>query len=132
LEIVMATAKAPDNVAAWFEIPATDFDRAVGFYEKVFQTQLRTADMGGSRLGVFPYEEPGMSGCVIRGEGYRPSGDGSVIYFEAKGALDGPLARAVEAGGKVALPKTALPPGMGFFAHFIDSEGNRVGLHSSE
>jgi len=128
----MATEKAPANVGVWFEIPATDFDRAVGFYEKVFETQLRVADMGGARLGVFPYEEPASSGCVMKADGYRPSRDGSVIYLETKGALDGPLARAVEAGGKVAIPKTALPPGMGFFAQFIDIEGNRVGLHSIE
>ena len=128
----MATDKAPANVAVWFEIPARDFDRAVGFYENVFDTKLKTENMGGARLGVFPYEEPATSGCVIQGEGYEPASGGAVIYLETKGDLAGPLARVVKAGGKVALPKTALPPGMGFFAHFIDSEGNRVGLHSVE
>jgi len=125
-----APEKAPDNVAAWFEIPASDFARAVGFYEKVFETRLITENMGGAQLAVFPYERPGMSGCVIQGEGYKPGCDGCVIYLETKGALDGPLARAVAHGGKVALAKTALPEGMGFYAHFVDSEGNRVGLHS--
>ncbi|HSS27864.1 MAG TPA: VOC family protein [Usitatibacter sp.] len=128
----MATDKAPANVAVWFEIPANDFERAVGFYEKVFETKLITENMGGAQLGVFPYEEPGNSGCVIKGESYKPGRDGCVVYLESKGALDGPLARAVAAGGKVATPKTALPPGMGFYAHFMDSEGNRVGLHSVE
>jgi len=128
----MATDKAPANVAVWFEIPASDFDRAVGFYEKVFETRLITENMGGSQLGVFPYDEPASSGCVIKGDAYKPGRDGCVIYLETKGALDGPLARAAAAGGKVVTPKTALPPGMGFYAHFVDSEGNRVGLHSVE
>ena len=128
----MATDKAPANVAVWFEIPVNDFDRAVGFYEKVFETKLITENMGGAQLGVFPYEQPAMSGCVIKGEGYKPGNGGAVIYLESRGALDGPLARAVAAGGKVATPKTALPEGMGFYAHFMDSEGNRVGLHSVE
>ena len=127
-----APAKAPDNVAAWFEIPASDFARAVGFYEKVFETRLITEKMMGAQLAVFPCERPGMSGCVIQGEGYTPGRDGCVIYLETKGALDGPLARAAANGGKVALAKTALPEGMGFYAHFVDSEGNRVGLHSMQ
>jgi predicted enzyme related to lactoylglutathione lyase len=130
--MMMATAKDPANVAAWFEIPAADFDRAVGFYEKVFETRLTTENMGGAQLAVFPYSQPGTSGCVIKGEGYKPNKEGCVIYLETKGELDGPLARAAANGGKVATPKTALPEGMGFFAHFVDSEGNRVGLHSNE
>ena len=128
----MATDKAPANVAVWFEIPASDFDRAVGFYEKVFETRLQVTEMGGCQLGVFPYEEPATSGCIMKGEGYKPAYGGSVIYLETKGTLDGPLARAVSSGGKVVFPKTALPPGMGFYAQFIDCEGNRVGLHSND
>ena len=128
----MTAASAPANVAVWFEIPAADFERAVGFYERVFQTRLQVEDMGGTRLGVFPYEQPAMSGCVVKGEAYKPSRDGCVIYIESKGALDGPLARVVQEGGKVALAKTALPPGMGFYAHFVDCEGNRVGIHSND
>jgi predicted enzyme related to lactoylglutathione lyase len=128
----MATDKAPANVAVWFEIPANDFYRAVGFYENVFETKLKADDFEGSRLAIFPYERPAMSGCVIQGEGYKPANGGPVIYLEAQGDLNGPLERVVKAGGKVALPKTALPEGMGFFAHFVDSEGNRVGLHSVE
>ena len=128
----MTTAKAPANVAVWFEIPASDFDRAVGFYQKVFETTLKLHEMGGSQLAVFPYEEPAMSGCLIKGEGYKPANGGPVIYLETKGPLDAPLARAAASGGKVVFPKTALPPGMGFYAHFIDCEGNRVGLHSND
>ena len=66
----------------------------------------------------------------MAGAGQKPTADGSVIYLSAEKDLAGPLARVKAAGGSVAIPKTALPQGMGYFAQFIDSEGNRVGLHS--
>ena len=83
-------------------------------------------------MAVFPYEGEAVSGCVISNPQYKPGSDGSVVYIHSKTDLNEPLARVKAAGGKVATPKTALPPGMGFFAHFVDSEGNRVGLHSLE
>jgi len=125
-------ARHPDNVAVWFEIPAANFERAVGFYEKVFDTRLIKDKFGPADLAVFPYEQPAMSGCVIKGEGYVPARDGAVVYLGSRVDLDVPLGKVVAAGGRVATPKTALPEGMGYFAHFVDSEGNRVGLHSNE
>jgi hypothetical protein len=132
LENVMSAAATADNVAVWFEIPAANFDRAVGFYEQVFDTRLIREKMGPAELAVFPHDEAAASGCVIKGEGYKPGGEGCVVYLHSKVGLEVPPARAVSAGGKVATPKTALPPGMGFYAHFVDSEGNRVGIHSME
>jgi uncharacterized protein len=128
----MTTAVQQQNVAVWFEIPAADFERAVGFYEKVFATRLRRENMGGAQLAVFPHEGDAVSGCIMAGEGCKPGAQGSLVYLHSQSDLDVPLARVKAAGGKVAKPKTALPPGMGFFAHFVDSEGNRVGLHSIE
>jgi predicted enzyme related to lactoylglutathione lyase len=128
----MSTAAATDNAAVWFEIPAADFERAVGFYEKIFDTRLRREKFGPADMAVFPYDGQGVGGCVMKGEGYEPAGEGCVIYLRSKGDLEGPLSRVPKAGGKVATPKTALPPGMGYFAHFVDSEGNRVGIHSME
>jgi uncharacterized protein len=128
----MTAATKPDNVAVWFEIPAADFDRAVGFYEKILDTRLLPEKMGPSQLAVFPYEGGAVSGCVISGDGYKPGADGCVVYLSSRTDLNEPLARVKAAGGEVATPKTALPAGMGFFAHFVDSEGNRVGLHSLE
>lgn len=118
------------NVAVWFEIPSVDFDRATAFYEALFGVSLRRETIGGGTLGVFPYEQPALSGCVINGPMYRPAADGPVIYLNADGKLDDILARVASLGGSVVTPKIALPPGMGFFAHIRDTEGNRVGLHS--
>jgi uncharacterized protein len=125
----MSASAAARNVAVWFEIPAADFERAVGFYEKVFAARLRRDAFGAAKMAIFPYEAPAVSGAVMAGDGYRP-GEGSVVYLSAGGDLAGPLSRVKGAGGSVAVPKTALPDGMGYFAQFIDSEGNRVGLHS--
>ena len=121
---------AQQNVAVWFEIPAANFERAVGFYEKVFETKLTRDKYDSSDLAVFPHEGTGNSGCVMKADGYKPTRDGSVVYISAGKDLAGPLSRAVANGGSVAIPKTQLPDGMGYFAQFIDSEGNRVGLHS--
>jgi predicted enzyme related to lactoylglutathione lyase len=120
----------PQNVAVWFEIPAANFERAVGFYEKVFETKLKRDTFASSEMAIFPYEGSGVSGCVMKGEGYKPTREGSVVYLTAGKDLSGPLARAAASGGAVAIPKTQLPDGMGYFAQFIDIEGNRVGLHS--
>jgi predicted enzyme related to lactoylglutathione lyase len=124
-----ATAK-PQNVAVWFEIPAADFERAVSFYEKVFDKRLTRDKFGAGDMAIFPHEGEANSGAIMKAEGYRPAGDGSVVYLSAGDDLAVALARATRAGGKVAIPKTQLPDGLGFFAQFIDSEGNRVGLHS--
>jgi hypothetical protein len=121
---------APQNVAVWFEIPAANFERAVGFYEKVFDTKLKRDRFESSQMAVFPYEGTGVSGCVMKGEGYKPTREGSVVYLTGGKDLSTPLALAAANGGSVAIPKTQLPDGMGYFAQFIDSEGNRVGLHS--
>jgi len=121
---------APQNVAVWFEIPAANFERAVGFYEKVFDTKLTRDHFGPMEMAVFPHEATAISGCVMKGDGYKPARDGSVVYLNAGKDLAVPLARATSSGGTVVVPKTALPEGMGFFAQFIDIEGNRVGLHS--
>jgi hypothetical protein len=82
------------------------------------------------KLSVFPYAEPGVGGCLIAGNAHVPADTGSIVYLRVVNDLDAALVRVTEAGGRIALAKTALPEGMGYFAHIIDSEGNRVGLHA--
>lgn len=116
------------NRAVWFEIPAVDFERAVRFYENVFETKLKREEGGES--AVFAYEQPAMSGSVTRAPHLVPSQSGAVIYLNADPALDAMLERVQRAGGRVMVPRTELPAGMGAFAHIEDTEGNRVGLHA--
>jgi predicted enzyme related to lactoylglutathione lyase len=119
-----------ENRIVWFEIPAADLDRACRFYETVLATNLNKGEFGPETLAVFPYERPAVSGCLSQIQGHQPSAAGTVIYLNADPDLDGALARVDPAGGKVVVPKTALPPGMGFFARIQDTEGNLVGLHA--
>jgi predicted enzyme related to lactoylglutathione lyase len=114
----------------WFEIPSTDFPRAVRFYEAVFDTKLKVEPFGSCELGIFAGANGDSVGCVIRGEGYSPSTDGAVLYLDGGASIDKVLARIEPAGGSIKLPKLALPSDMGFIAHFIDTEGNRLALHA--
>jgi uncharacterized protein len=121
-----------NNAITWFEIPTQDLNRAAGFYAQVVGTQLRRETMGPHEMAIFPYTAPaGVGGCLIATETFTPSTEGSLVYLHVGKDLDAALARTAKAGGKVALGKTALPGDLGHFAHIIDSEGNRVGLHAA-
>ncbi len=123
-------AATSGNVITWFEIPATDFSRAVGFYDGLFGISLKREVMGTDQMAMFPADPAtAVSGCVMYGAHYKPSADGAVIYLNAHDQIDALLARVPSVGGQVLLGKTALPPGLGFFAHIFDTEGNRIGLH---
>ena len=121
-----------NNAVTWFEIPAADLDRAATFYGEVIGRKLTRMTMGPQEMVVFPYERSsGVGGCVLKTDSVKP-GQGSVVYlYVGKDTdIDAALSRAERAGGRIALQKTALPNGMGYYAHIIDSEGNRVGLHA--
>lgn len=121
----------PQHAISWFELPSADFSRAVGFYNHILNTKLKVEKFGpdATDLAVFPASEQGTAGCVIHDAQYKPNAEGAVVYLNCQSDLDAVLRRVPAAGGKVVLGKTALPPGMGFFAHIADTEGNRVGLH---
>jgi hypothetical protein len=87
--------------------------------------------MGPQSLAVFPYDrDHATGGTLITAPGFRPSAEGTIIYLNAGDSLDEVLERVPAAGGSIALAKTALPEGMGAYAHILDTEGNRVGLHA--
>lgn len=118
----------------WVEIPATDFRRAKQFYETIFGIQLTEIPMARGKYATFPLTKDGLGagGAIVEGEGYVPASTGRIAYIDRDADLDIPLSRVESAGGKVVLAKTKNGPtrGFGFIAHFIDSEGNKMGLHS--
>lgn len=122
----------PQHAITWFEIPSADFKRAVAFYDTILNTELRVEKFGpdATDMAVFPAADDGTAGCVIHHHRYRPNPDGAVVYLNCAPAIDSVLERVASAGGSILTGKTPLPPGMGFFAHIADSEGNRVGLHA--
>jgi predicted enzyme related to lactoylglutathione lyase len=121
---------AATHIISWFEIPSTDFERAVRFYETVLATELRRENVGDQPIGIFQYAEPATGGCVIHGPTAKPSADGVVVYLNAQPNVDAVLALVEKAGGKVQGPVVELPQDIGYIGFFTDTEGNRIGLHS--
>lgn len=120
------------NVINWFEVPVTDFKRAKKFYETIFEIIIPEQKMGGYTMGFFPYQMGSgkLSGAIVQGEHRIPAKDGALIYFNANPDLGLPLGKIEKAGGKILVPKTQISPEIGFFAIFIDCEGNKLALHS--
>jgi len=118
------------NSLNWFEIPVTDFLRAKKFYETLFDAEIMEMPFPDGRYGMFPSDmENGVGGAIAQGQGFTPSDKGTIVYLNGGEDLSIPLGKIEQAGGKIIIPKTAIG-GNGFMAHFIDSEGNKVALHS--
>jgi len=126
----MATVAIKTNPISWFEIPVRDVGKARKFYENVFDTQLTLEDMDGFNMAFFPMTEnaPGAAGMLIKGETYEPSHAGTIVYFSVED-IEETLRRINANGGKTLLPKKSIGE-YGFIAHFEDTEGNRLALHS--
>lgn len=121
---------ASPHAISWFEIPVTDFARAKAFYEALLGRPVEVMTMGSSTMGFLSTSPDAVGGAIVHGDGTAPSQSGTLVYLNGGDDLAVVLARVQPAGGTVAVPKTEIGNGFGFFAHFIDTEGNRVGLHS--
>jgi predicted enzyme related to lactoylglutathione lyase len=121
------------NAISWFEIPSTDLDRATQFYETIFGVVLTPMDTPDIRLRIFPLEDTmtGVGGAVVDSKGFhKPSStDGPLIYLNANPDVQNVLDKVEAAGGKILVPKMEIP-GHGYMAVIIDTEGNRIALHS--
>jgi predicted enzyme related to lactoylglutathione lyase len=115
------------NAINWFEIPASDFERAVKFYSDILGTPLRKEDFGGLPHGYFPSEDPGVGGAVVFGEGYVPSMTGATVHLNPNGKIEEILSQVEAAGGQIILPKQDIGGGVEL-ALIIDTEGNKIGL----
>ena len=117
------------NAINWFEIPVTDMPRAVAFYSAILSAEL-TADpsMPGYLMAMLPYQD-GVGGALLYGEGYVPSANGALLYLNGGDDLNNVLGKVEAAGGQVLTPKTSIGEN-GFMGFFLDSEGNKIGLHS--
>lgn len=118
------------NVISWFEIPVTDFDRAIKFYSKIMGVKLDSQEMAGFKMAFFPVEQGGISGALVKGDVYVPTDNGPLIYLNGGDDLNSVLNKVEGAGGKVIVPKKLITEDVGYFALFLDTEGNRMGLFS--
>ena len=114
------------KLIAWVEIPAVNFKRAVEFYRSVLQIDLEIFDFDHEKMACFPNDE----GAISLAPDFKPSKDGTLVSFNTGNDLDATIERVKENHGKIVLPKTKIEAeGRGYFALFIDSEGNKVGLY---
>ena len=122
------------NAISWFEIPATDIERAKNFYETIFQIILAPLETDDFKMRMFPLDDPmnGVGGALVKTDGFHvPSAtDGPLIYLNGNPDVKIILDRVEAAGGKIMVPKTMISEEHGYMAVFIDTEGNRIALHS--
>jgi uncharacterized protein len=123
-----------NNAISWFEIPTTDINRAQKFYETIFGISMIPMEMPNIKMRMFPLDDMmvQVGGALVDSGGFhKPSvTDGPLIYLNANPDVQNVLDKVEAAGGKIMVPKTAISPEYGNMAVFIDTEGNRVALHS--
>ncbi len=121
------------NALSWFEIPAIDLQRAQNFYESILVITLTPLDLDNIKMRMFPVQDQtGVGGALIYSEQfYKPSAtDGPLIYLNGNPDVQNVLDKVEKAGGKIVVPKTQISPAFGYMAVILDTEGNRIALHS--
>ncbi|MBU2975545.1 VOC family protein [Zobellia sp. B3R18] len=113
-----------------FEIPATNISRAINFYQTLLDIKIEKMDVEDMQMGILPYEGQMVTGVIIMADGYMPSADGVTMYLNAGENFQVVLDRVEKNGGKIIVPKTAHADESGYFAIFLDSEGNKMALNS--
>jgi predicted enzyme related to lactoylglutathione lyase len=123
------------NAISWFEIPATDINRAQKFYESIFEITMTAIDMPNMKMRMFPIDDPmtGVGGAIVDTGGFhKPSlTDGPLVYLNGNPDLRVVLDKVEAAGGKILVPRMEISPEYGDMGVFIDSEGNRIALHNA-
>jgi len=118
------------NLVSIIEIPATNLNRAINFYSSVLGISIEVIEMGDVLMGILPNEEGTVNVVLAQGSDYNPTTSGCIVYLSGGEDLQPILDKIEPNGGSIIVPKTEISPEMGFFALFIDTEGNQLGLHS--
>ena len=125
------------NILNWFEIPVSDLKRARMFYETILDIEMTLRTDGEAEGAFFPYNpnivqatSGRITGVLSKSNRNSPSSNGTMVYINASPDIQLVLDKVEKAGGRIVVPKTALP--FGSIAVIIDSEGNRIGLHAEK
>ena len=121
------------NLVGWFEIPVNDMERAVKFYNSILGITLTQMDTGGLEMFSFPFVKGGYGagGALVKHpDFYTPSTDGILIYF-ATDDISKVLQEVDKAGGKILQERKQITSNS-YMGLFLDSEGNRIALHTSD
>ncbi len=120
---------AATDAVNWFEIPTTNLDRAVGFYEMLLGQKMRV-EVFGERIAMFPSSVRGVGRCLVQRDFQYPSENGALVYLNCDSGLDAAVDRLKASGlGALVLSKREVPGGFGWIACIRDTEGNHVALH---
>jgi uncharacterized protein len=122
------------NAINWFDIPVIDLPRAKHFYQVIFSIHMEEMQMGNVRMASFPYEGGNgkAGGALVAYDMYKPTTEGVMIYLNANPDLATVLEKVQQEGGQIVMQKTQISPEIGYMAFIIDTEGNRIGLHSQQ
>ena len=123
------------DTLCWTDIPVANLDRAIKFYSAILGKEVRKMSETGFEYGLLPHEEQNASGCLCVdgdsvGDKNQPSETGPLIYLSVEGRLNEAVEAARVSGGRVLQERQQIGP-HGVRAIIIDSEGNRLALHSS-
>ena len=113
---------------AWFDMPVQDLQRATDFYSKVLQVNIETYGPD-VPVAVFEHGPEDVAGCLYLEPEFSPSKGGALLYFPAEGRLEEAVSLVEANGGEVLEEVKSIAP-HGFRAVVLDSEGNRIALHS--
>jgi predicted enzyme related to lactoylglutathione lyase len=117
------------DLAVWFDIPVADLDRACAFYAAVLAIEVQTESVGGVSFCVFAHDE-GNGGCLVPAPDDAGAARGVLLYLNVDGRLRGALQQTEAYGGRVLQAAHPIGP-HGWRALVLDSEGNRIALHST-
>lgn len=117
------------NPVIYFEIPVNDLKRAVEFYKNVFNFQFEEEIIDEYEMALFPFydNEMGISGALAKGDVYKPTTNGVIIYFRTDN-IDESLRNVILQKGEILYPVTKNEKYKFLVAEFLDSEGNRIAL----
>lgn len=118
------------KIFTWIEIPVVDFSRAKAFYEGLLGLPIHESKIGDILHGFWGHTENSVGGAIVT-EG-APSSKGPLIYFDGGDDLNNYLEKVNKLGGKVLQEKTLITEEIGFFAVFLDTEGNRLAFWSNK
>lgn len=113
----------------WFDLPTINLDRAMEFYAAVLDCSVTKEQSKDGSISVLSHKDGEIAGCLFQNKDYPPSENGVLLYFNVDGRLKNAVTQAVTLGGSIVQDIHAISP-YGYRAIIIDSEGNRIALHS--
>jgi len=125
----MSDFNSQHNRAVWFDIPVRDLDRAILFYSAVLKIAVEKQSFGDLPFGVLDHDQ-GNGGCLVIDEPAISEKGGILVYFNVDGRIRDAVQVAELHGGRIIEPPHSLGP-HGHRALLLDSEGNRIALHSN-